>query len=386
MPNIVSVSWGDHLTFGEGDGRLATPGALGRRLAVWRDALGAAAIHWRLLRTRIPGHFQTARGHRHWIERSRGLHWDDVEVVPALAHEAGLRAYLYVAIFDEGWRLAPPRVRAVSHHNAMHGRDVAWQSAFSRAHPEYAVVDRHGRHRQWGVLSLAYADVRRHFIARFVDAIAPTAFDGLFVCLRSQSKPARHGDQYGFNDPASRAFGRRYGPDPRSEAFDPIAWRRHLGVYLTTFLRELGKALRARGRRLAIGVPRGDFLGPPLGNSELDWRSWMARDLIDELIINQNSSQCPSMWHRLWPMHRGAGYVQSYLDGSGLDALDAQLVNDYAPASRTSRARVYVARQWDARSPDREAVLSALPGVAGLVFSSFRFDNPEAVARDDWRA
>ena len=41
--DIVSVSWGDHLTFGEGDGRLGTPEALGLRLAVWRDDLGAAA-------------------------------------------------------------------------------------------------------------------------------------------------------------------------------------------------------------------------------------------------------------------------------------------------------------------------------------------------------
>ena len=33
MANIVSVSWGDNLTFGEGDGRLAKPEALDGRLA-----------------------------------------------------------------------------------------------------------------------------------------------------------------------------------------------------------------------------------------------------------------------------------------------------------------------------------------------------------------
>src|SRR4029453_2295121 len=53
--NIVSVSWGDHLSFGEGDGRLDTPEKLQRRLAVWRDELGASALHWRVLRSRIPG-------------------------------------------------------------------------------------------------------------------------------------------------------------------------------------------------------------------------------------------------------------------------------------------------------------------------------------------
>ena len=58
----------------------------------------------------------------------------------------------------------------------------------------YTVVDRHGRQRQWGVLSLAYPEVRHHFTQRLLNLITPTAFDGLFVRLRSQSKPARRGD------------------------------------------------------------------------------------------------------------------------------------------------------------------------------------------------
>ncbi len=41
--------------------------------------------------------------------------------------------------------------------------------------------------------------------------------------------------------------------------------------------------------------------------------------------------------------------------------------------------------QWDERS-DEEAKLLSQATVKGLVFSSFRFDNPEAIARGDWRA
>ena len=44
--NIISVSWGDHLVFGAGDGRLRTRDALQRRMEVWRDELGAAIIHY----------------------------------------------------------------------------------------------------------------------------------------------------------------------------------------------------------------------------------------------------------------------------------------------------------------------------------------------------
>ena len=42
-----------------------------------------------------------------------------------------------------------------------------------------------------------------------------------------------------------------------------------------------------------------------------------------------------------------------------------------------------MARQWDERSKTEEALLSGT-GENGLVFSSFRFDNPKTVARGDW--
>jgi hypothetical protein len=41
---------------------------------------------------------------------------------------------------------------------------------------------------------------------------------------------------------------------------------------------------------------------------------------------------------------------------------------------------------WHERSPADEERLVAIPGVADLVFASFRFDNPEAVARANWWA
>src|SRR5688572_32892310 len=60
MTNIVSVSWSDHLSFGEREGRLDTPEKLKRRLLVWRDELGAGALHWRMTRSRIPGTYSAA--------------------------------------------------------------------------------------------------------------------------------------------------------------------------------------------------------------------------------------------------------------------------------------------------------------------------------------
>lgn len=381
--HIASVSWGDHLAFGEGDGRLDTPEAVRRRMAHWRDELGARHLHWRVFRRRIPGRFEAAGGHVHPSQAAH-IRWSELDVVPALAREAGLTSWLYVSIFDEGWPLAPPEVRAVSHHNAMHGRDVAWQSAFSAAHPEWMECDREGRP-QTGVLALAFPEVRQHFVGRFTDWMRESEFEGLFVCLRSQSRPADHADQMGFTQPVRDAYRARFGVDILQEPFDLAAWRALRGRYLTDLLRELRSALVPLGRHLAVGAPRGDVLGPPFGNMTLEWRRWVREGLLDGLVINQHSSRCPSMWHDLWPMHRGTGYLQNYLTGEGLPALDAQVRDDYAPAMAGTGVALHVARQWDARDAEAESALAALPGVRGLAFSTFRHDNPDAVRRGDWR-
>jgi hypothetical protein len=385
--NIVSVSWGDHLAFGEGDGTLDTPEKLHRRLAVWRDELGAGSLHWRMLRSRIAGTYSAAPGYRHPSDAAaKKLDWDDFAIVPAIARDAGLSPWLYVTVWDEGWPLASDEERRVSYHNEMHGQHVAWHSDLTRDHPEWLVVDRAGHRRQQGVVSLSYPEARRAFIDRWVRLIEPTAFDGLFLCLRSQSRPADTADQFGFNAPARRDFIDRYGMDVTREPFDIQAWRDMLGSYVTTLVSELRVALEHAGKRLAIGCARGDVVGPPLGNMTLPWRTWIGHGLIDHLVIDQNSSQCPSMWHQLWPMHRGTGYVQNYLDGTGLPPLIEHVTRTYAPLAAKSKVELFVARQWFERTPDVEACLSSTAGVTGLVFGSFRHDNPEAVKRNDWRA
>jgi hypothetical protein len=385
--NIVSVSWGDHLTFGEGDGRLASLEALRRRMERWEGELNAATVHWRLTRAHIKGHYYAARGRRHPLrDQDRKLGWNFFQVVPQLAHSFGMKAYLYVSLFDEGWPLLPKKIREVSYHNAMHFQHTSWQSTFSRANPEYTLIDRSGQQRQWGVLCPAYPEVRSHFCSRFVNLLQNTKFDGLFVCLRSQSRPVDFADQFGLNEPVRQDYLARYGRDICTEDFDLQAWRDLLGEYLTTFLSELRHRLNSLGVRLSVGVPRGDVLGPPMGNTSIYWRDWVNRGIVDELVINQNSSQCPSMWHQLWPMHRGYGYLQNYLDGHNMPPLMHHLSSAYGPVLGSRRVELYVARQWDERAEVEERELLSHPAVKGLVYSSFRFDNPGPVARNNWKA
>ena len=384
LRNIASVSWGDHLTFGEGDGRLSTPDAVKRRMERWQEDLGVSAIHWRLFRKHLKGRFQVASGHRH-PSQIQMVDWDDLVIIPTLAKEVGLKSYLYVSLLDEGWPLPPKKVRRISFHNVMHGQHVSWQTDFSRKHPEFALADRTGEHRQWGVLCLAYPEVRMHFCQRFLNLLSGHSFDGLFVCLRSQSRPADFADQYGFNEPIRVDYQQRYGRDICTQDFDLQAWRDLCGEYITIFLKELRHELNFLDVNLAVGVTRGDVLGPPLGNTTLNWPAWVKQNLIDELVINQNSSQCPSMWHQLWPMHRGYGYKQNYLDGYNLPSLQDHLRATYAPVFEKGTVKLYIARQWDERSEKEETNILEQPSVSGLVFSSFRNDNPQAIARGDWR-
>ena len=158
-----------------------------------------------------------------------------------------------------------------------------------------------------------------------------------------------------------------------------------MGKYITDFLRMLKKELRRKNISLSVGLPRGDVIGPPLGNTTLEWRKWVRDGLVDELIINQSSCQCPSMWHRLWPMHSGSGYKQNYLESYNLPPLMEHLRETYLPVVSKSTTRLYVARQWSQSSEEDSELLSE-PSVSGLVFSSFRFDNPGPLARNNWVA
>jgi hypothetical protein len=386
--NIASVSWPDALVFGEGGGRLLTIDALARRMDAWREELGATTLHWREVRTR---HTQARtyaakdnpRTHQRIIDT---IDWDDFAVVPRLAHERGMRAELYVSVLDEGRPLLSKRERQRSFHNAMHGQHVTWQTTFSRANPEYTVVDRAGETRQWGVLCYGYPEVREHYRRRIRQYTEGYDWDGVFLCLRTQARPAAFADQFAFNEPVCAAMRERCGVDILREDFDLDVWREVQGAFFTTFLRELRDDLKPRGITISVGVQRGDNIGPPIGNWPIRWRTWAEEGLIDALVVDQNSSQCPSMWHALWPMHRGYGYVQNPVNDLHLPPLESMLRDDYGPVAERKGIDLFVARQWHDRCPETEGSLATLPGVSGLVFSTFRHDNPGSLVRGDFRA
>jgi hypothetical protein len=85
-------------------------------------------------------------------------------------------------------------------------------------------------------------------------------------------------------------------------------------------------------------------------------------------------------------MHRGYGYRQNPLDNLNLSPLETLLRGDYGPVARRIGIELVVARQWSPRCDTEEAALLAQRGVTGLAFSTFRHDNPGAIAKGDFRA
>jgi hypothetical protein len=64
--------------------------------------------------------------------------------------------------------------------------------------------------------------------------------------------------------------------------------------------------------------------------------------------------------------------------------LEEDVVKTYAPVFNGKKAKLYLARQWQERSEKKEKELLRLPNIAGLVFSSFRHDNPGPIKRNNW--
>ena len=88
--------------------------------------------------------------------------------------------------------------------------------------------------------------------------------------------------------PIRQDYFNRYGRDILTENFDLNLWHDLLGEHVTLFLKEMREATRSRNLELSVGCARGNVIGPPLGNTTLDYPTWIKESLIDELIINQN--------------------------------------------------------------------------------------------------
>lgn len=334
---VMRISWGDVIVGDfEGVALLDTPDKVRKAARRWK-AGGIRKVFFRAddFRVLLFHRFNpTADTHHRWLETTQAA-WDSglLETVVDALREQEIASYVWVTVLDQG---CPPEV--------LYGDSVPfpWQSRFTAENPQYLACDRSltidGRRHHWGVMEYAYPQVRHYMldvIRTFSDRFR---FDGVYLSLRSHSPPARHADEFGFNQPIVQEYRRRYGRDILRQTFDLEKWRALRGEYFTTFLRELKSHLGKRGQNLCVGVPQGDYLGPPFGNLKIDWRAWVSEGIIDDLLVGHVAGR------GLYPhrTQRAMGYLQSQEDGLGLAPIEQSLRQDYGPACRRAGVRLYV--------------------------------------------
>ena len=254
---------------------------------------GAKRIYWRGEQDRMwLEHYvfrpESPLYHEWWTEWVKSL-TDEVgtdERAVAEAHRRGMEIYIFDGLFEHG---AP---------GDLGGCAVFPYVAEDRLrveHPEWCPIDRWGERRCPGPLEFCYPGVRRALVERYVDHVTRYGYEGIAFYTYVENMGVRYVDEYGYNEPIVAEFKRRHGVDIRTEPFDREAWYRLRGEYLTEFLRELHAALGAQGKRLSMtlrcdepNVPQvwygtGTQI-PGAGGVHLDWGTWVAEGVVDELF------------------------------------------------------------------------------------------------------
>ncbi len=360
--DLLLCSWGDTLQAEREEHRLNTPERIRDALVEWKKTYGLAAILWRQERwlakfaNIAPQAFEEEPEVYGILDQV-----DDAAIATEAAREAGIKIFCYVDMYDEG---QPPHVDSYTH-----GR-FNWESKFFAKHPEFYACDRTWQKKHWGVPEYAYDQVRhykcREELAYLLDNYS---WDGVYISTRGHRLSAEHGDQYGFNEPVAAAFKERNGVDILTQNFDLEAWRRLRGEFVTQYLREVRALCQERDLELGIGVPPGDYFGPPLGNLYLDWRTWIQDRIIDFIVVGHANVVGRHL-------RMGYGSLTSYFEGEfGLPPLPEILANQYAPLCQKHQVGLWASlmiRQRLAKLYGRKYtndMLRIISGVNGLQWS-----------------
>ena len=374
---IVYVSWGDAIDPTKAvdeDARLNTRDSIESFLKKAKGA-GFSRAYWRadtLLHFRhydIDERFRKS-GRMDYVETVREIlsRIDPLECAVESAHRVNLEIYPRIDIFLDG---CPEEVLIYTFRNEK-PQPHLHQSRFSIEHPEYLAVDRGGRNRHWGVLELAYPEVREYKLGLIREVAEGYDVDGVFLMVPSHdTPPAYFGDQYGFNKPVVEEYERRYGVNILKGDFDLEAWRRLRGEYLTLFFREVKQYLSKTGKKLGLGIAQGDYLGPPYGNMHMDWRTWVEEGIADELLVGIVLDN----YHHYSFVDNGYGYLCNPCFGIGLGPLDEDIRRVYGPHCRKHGCDLYIdPLDWDWSSvtpspfsPEKYKHYSRIPELSGFV-------------------
>lgn len=364
---IAKISFGDVIERG---GPLDSKGTIDKSFQQLRD-MGYTTIYWRMLWEGHPAadfilyssiqlrEIQLAKGQ---FENTRYA-WDPHELRYPIevAHRLGMKFYAWVVPYNEGAPVGawsehchePPGTELLDENTrieygigcpaypyrypwgVVYETQDNYQTKFVHEHPQYQLVDREGKHYDYGVLEWAYPEAREYWVKDIQLILDKYDVDGIHLDTRTEGMGPEYADQYGFNEPIVKEYERRYGVNILEEDFDLEQWRSLRGEYFTQLLREIAQVVHAKGKRFSVATSRGDYIGFPLGNMKLEWRKWIAEQILDSLVLEEHGWS----WSR-----QGYGYVTDFPTGRGLKPFTTDIREEYGPLSEKYRVDLYFSK------------------------------------------
>lgn len=209
--------------------------------------------------------FRTRIGRVGWTGEAWDERWiDPLAVAVEHARDCGVELYASMRMIGPGYpfKLSPLQ-----------------QNAYYYANRRYALRDEEGR--PTSILSLAWPEVRAHWVALLREAVAYGA-DGVHLNLHRANPFAL------YEAPCAEPFERRHGVDPRTLPYDDERWLRHRAGFVTQFLREVRAMLdeqqQQRRSRRRLGVAVTFWRQPTPLYHALDLETLVRERLVDYLM------------------------------------------------------------------------------------------------------
>jgi len=137
-----------------------------------------------------------------------------------------------------------------------------------------------------GVLELAYPEARA-FCVKTAETALDSGADMVDIRLNSHEE-SLDWENYGFGGSIAAEYKKRYGKDITKEPFDRSLWRKLRGEYITQTIKEMGDAVRSRGKKVSVQLFT-NFNHPA---EELcwmeffwDWKNWISSGLVDSATL-----------------------------------------------------------------------------------------------------
>lgn len=366
--NLINVSWGDQVMLAHGDNQLDSPEKIQRALKYWLKDFDAKTVLWRCSADVVKRYYVSRRTSDFYVSFAKKIdsiysQFNPIEVVRKATEKNNQQFLCYMTIFDHG---APPTDLYAGN------TPFPFQDKFTIDSPQYQTVDRKGNYHN-GVLEMAYPESRKLMVDRIKTFVDEFKADGVYVCTRTHSLPAKHADQFGFSVPVVKEFQKRYGidilKDPRFDYTNPkfdskgsmvAAWRKLRGEYLVQFYRELRAALP--GKTIYTGIPRGRYMGAPYGNLYLDWETLVSEKLVDGIIVGVYAGK--TLHPPLYVPHAGIGYLSDEDDRINIPSLEMCCNQIYGPICDKNGVKLFY---YGGNYERQKRILQEIPFLQGFM-------------------